>query len=55
MSLELETIEGVGPKTIEKIYKKYGYIDKLKDISAEDLSNSIKISQKTAQRIIDAL
>ena len=49
----LESIEGVGPKTIEKLIKEFGSVDSIKTKTVEDISNVVpkKVAEKILKRL----
>ena len=50
---ELESIEGIGKKTIEKLYSHFINIDNIKNASFESIRNIPGISYKAANNIYD--
>jgi excinuclease ABC subunit C len=44
---ELETIEGIGPKTVEQLLSKYKSISKIKELSVEDLIQEVGPAKAT--------
>lgn len=47
---ELDSISGIGPKSVEALYKKFGSISEIKSASEADISDLIGVSKATALR-----
>jgi excinuclease ABC subunit C len=51
----LDSIPGIGPKTREKLLRKFGSVSRIKKLSEEELVSSGGLSRRTARNIVEKL
>lgn len=55
LALALERIPGVGPRRVQSIADRYGYLWRLRETSAEQLSREANVPRAIAVRVLEAI
>jgi hypothetical protein len=55
LSLALERIPGVGPQRVKSIAEKYGYLWRLRETDADQLSREANVPRSVAEKVLDGL
>ena len=55
LALALERIPGVGPQRVRSIADRYGYLWRLRETDADQLSREANVPKNVAEKVLDAL
>lgn len=55
LTLALENVPGVGPRRVENIVEKFGYMWRLREASAEDISREAGVPRQIAEKVAQAV
>lgn len=55
LTLALENVPGVGPRRVQNIVEKFGYMWRLREASAEDISREAGVPRQIAEKVVEAV
>lgn len=55
LSLMLEKVPGVGPRRVQNIVEKYGYVWRLREADADEISREAGVPRQIADKVVQAI